>query len=35
MKPNLQERLFVALYTLTGFAGVVVLILDLMVWRPN
>ena len=35
IKPSWQERAFVAFYTLTGFAGLVVLMLDLLVWRPN
>lgn len=35
MKPTWQERAFVALYTLTGTAGLIVLALDLFLWRPN
>ena len=33
MKRNIRERAFVALYTLAGFVGIVVLMLDLLVWR--
>jgi hypothetical protein len=35
MKTNLREYAFRAFTALVGFAGIVVLILDLMIWRPN
>lgn len=35
MKKSIQERLFVATYTLVGFFCLVVLMIDLLVWRPQ
>lgn len=33
--PTMRERLFTVSWVLTGFAGVVILMLDLLLWRPG